>query len=1045
MYHSNKSSAVRAKRPVIGLSLLAGLIAQAYAQQAPVDAAPVAQQAPADASSTEAAAAPAAQIQEPMQAIVVSGYRAALQTSARDKQRATGFQDAVFAEDIGKFPDSNIAESLNRIPGIQIGRNIAGEGTTVQIRGLGPSFTKVTLNGAPFSPVSSSWSSVGVATGGGRDLDLNILPTDLFTKLTVSKSPNASQSEGGAAGTVDIRSARPFDKEGQYVALSLDGAYSQDAGKAYPKGSVVASKTWGETFGILAGVSYANTQRYSKSWEAIGWTNPNLSAAQSTSANRNGTGGGNWTIPAVVPANAGGGLVAGTPIDQAFLLAHNPGVSIDAIDNGYLPRLARPMTDHGNNERTTGIISAEYRPTKDLHFYLDTLYSANNAQYERTDMNFVVRSSGIIPTNYQVDRSDCSKGCVVTSADFANAYNFLEYRMFREDGYTYNLNPGMEWKLSDKLKLNAQANYGQSLFHREMPTIILATQPGLVHYSNPTGTPEIQSAANLNDPKSFGWVDGITRVQIQDERRLSKTKGARSDLSYGDKAFNVKVGLSYDDWERRIHNYDNSIAYQASTCGNNPSIVLPAPNTMANCNGASTPGASASALFPGYGTGYTAGQAGTPTFAGSLVPANALPGYLMPGPDGYVTMDWNKFSSATNYSQFHNSTLETAATALTTPSAYIHESISGAFVDTNGELDLDGNSLRYNAGVRYARTKQTVGAYTVLPDPRNTSALLNGGRYPDVANWVYQDRTYSNVLPSGSIAYNLRKDIVLRAAVSKSMTRADPTLLRPGITFTSTSADVGSIGNPNLEPFTSNNLDVGIEWYTGREGYVSATLFDKRIKGLTVANNVTMPFSALAAYGVNYNSLTPTQKVALDARGGADVATVVMTQTRNAEGHLDVKGVELGWVQPLDKWLPIKGFGFNENFTYVNQKASGEAGGAFVALGVPKKSNNFTLYFERDGYMARLSHTYSDGFQVTGANQNGVTQAAIFRESFKQLDFSSNVDLERVLDRDGWPTLTFNIANANNAKLRYYNQYTNATEAINSGGRIYSVGLRMKF
>ncbi|NGZ86876.1 TonB-dependent receptor [Duganella aceris] len=1026
MYHSKKSTAHRVQRPMLGLSLLAGLIGQAYAQQEPV-----------------AAATPDAA--EPVVSIVVSGYRAALQTSAREKQRATGFQDAVFAEDIGKFPDSNIAESLNRIPGVQIGRNIAGEGTTVQIRGLGPSFTKVTLNGAPFSPVSSSWSSVGVATGGGRDLDLNILPTDLFTKLTVSKSPNASQSEGGAAGTVDLRSARPFDKQGQYVAVSLDGAYSQEAGRGYPKGSIVASKTWGDSFGVLMGVSYANTQRYSKSWEAVGWTNPNLTAAQSSSPGRNSTGGGNWTIPALVPANAGGGLVAGTPIDQAFLLAHNPGVGIDAIDNGYVARLARPMTDHGNNERTTGIISAEYRPTTDLHFYLDTLYSSNNAQYERTDMNFVARSSGIIPTNYQVDRSDCARGCVVTSADYANAYNFLEYRLFREDGYTYNLNPGMEWKLSDKLKLNAQANYGQSLFHREMPTIILATQPGLVHYSNTSGTPAIQSAANLNDPNSFGWVDGVTRVQIQDERRVSRTKGARSDVSYGDKAFTIKLGVSYDDWMRRIRNYDNSIGYQAATCGNNPSLVLPAPNTMASCAGANTPGASAAALFPGYGSAYTAGQTGVPRFNGSLVPAAALPGYLMPGPDGYVTMDWSRFATASNYQQFHDATVETAATALTTPAAYIQEGIAGAFIDASGDLDLAGASLRYDAGVRYARTRQSVGAYSAQPDPRNTSAILNGGRYPDVASWVYRDRSYSNVLPSASVAYNLRKDIVLRAAASKSMTRADPTLLRPGITFTSTSADIGSIGNPDLDPFTSNNLDVGVEWYTGREGYLSATVFGKRIKGLTVAENVTLPFGELAAYGVTYNSLTPIQKVALDARGGPGAATVVMTRTRNAAGYLDVKGVELGWVQPLDNWLPLKGFGFNENFTYVNQQASGEAAGAFVALGVPKKSNNLTLYYERDGYMARLSHTYSDGFQVTGANQNGVTQAAIFRESFKQLDFSSSVDLERVLDRDGLPTLTFNIANANNARLRYFNQYSNATEAINSGGRTYSVGLRMKF
>lgn len=1028
----------RALRPVIGLSLMAGLIAQAYAQDAapqPPEAAP----APAQANAAPEAA---------MQSVVVTGYRASLQTSANAKRQSVGFSDSVFAEDIGKFPDTNIAESLNRIPGIQIGRNIAGEGTTVQIRGLGPSFTKITLNGAPFAPVSSSWSSILSASGTSRDIDLDILPTDLFTKLTVSKSPTAGQSEGGAAGTVDIRSARPFDKKGEYVALSLDGKYSSYAKKGYPKGSVLASKTWGDTFGILAGAAYSRTQRVSKSFEAVGWTNANLSAAQSTQPNRNSTGGGNWTIPAVVPASAAGsGLTPGAAVDQAFLLAHNPGVGIDAIDNGYVARLPRPMTDRGTNEKATGIISLEYRPTKDLHFYLDSLYSSGIGAYSRTDMNFVVRNSGNIPLNYQIDRSSCLNGCVVTNAQFANSTNFLEYRIFNERNHTSNFNPGMEWKLTDKLTLNAQANFGHSKFTREMPTVVMNTpfDGTLATYTNTTGTPSVQAGVDLDNPNNFTWVGGSSRVQIQDELRTAANKGARTDLAWGTKAFNVKAGASYDDWERRITNFDNSVAYQAAVCGNNPSVVLPSPNTSSACSGASTPGASAAALLPGYGTNYTAGASTQPTYGGSLVPASAVPSYLMPGPDGYVTLDWNKFAAATNYDAYHSATQPSATTALTTPAAYIRERVGGFFVETNGEVDVAGKPLRYDAGVRYAKTRQTVGSFSSFSDPRNTASVLNGGRYPDVLRWVYQDRDYNNTLPSASLAYNLRKDIVLRASASRTMTRADPTLLRPGITFNATSADTGSIGNAKLNPFTSDNLDLGAEWYTGREGYVSATLFEKHMRGLTVSENVTMPFSNLAQYGVTYDTLTPTQQVAINSRGGPGAATVVMTQNRNANGYLKIQGVELGWVQPLDAWLPVRGFGFNENFTYVHQKAVGEAAGTFVAIGVPKKSNNLTVYYERNGYMARLSQTYSAGLQATPANQYGVTQAAVYRDAFKQVDFSSSVDLEEVLGQDHWPTLTFDIANVNNAKIRYYNQYANATEAINGGGRVVSVGLRMKF
>ncbi|HKR39436.1 MAG TPA: TonB-dependent receptor [Paraburkholderia sp.] len=1014
----------RTQQSILRLTLLSTLVAQAYAQEAPAPAT-----SPA-ATISDAAA--------PVTSIKVTGYRAALQTSTNEKRNSTGFTDAVFAEDIGKFPDSNIAESLNRIPGIQISRNIAGEGTNVQIRGLGATFTKVLLNGAPIAIANSS--------GADRGVDLDLLPTDLFTKLTVSKSPFASQVEGGASGVVDIRSARPFDKKGEYIAVSVDGRYNSYAEKVKPRASILASKTWGDTFGLLGGIAYTKDQRFSRSYETVGWTNPALTAAQSSSPIRNSTGGGNWTIPATVPVGAGAGLIAGTPINQAFLLANNPGTSIDAIDNGLVPRLSRPMTNRGDRNQLTGIISAEYRPTNDLHFYVDTLYSRRTMHAEQTDMNFAVRSSAVIPLSYQVDRSDCSNGCVVNSATFANAQSFLEYRMFSERGSVFGINPGMEWQITDKLKLDASANSNQSHYHQTQPVIIVHTPSGVgttVKYDNTGDIPNVTSSIDVNNPANFTWSSGLSRVQIQDEERSSNTKGARANLTWGDKSFTVKVGASFDQWKRRLVNYDNSIAYQAAVCGNNPNMVLLAPNTMAACDGASTPSASAAPLFPGYGTGYTATSITKPTYQGSLVPVGSVQNYLKPGPDGYVTLDWNKWVAATNYNYYHDTTV-VATTALSVPAGYIGENIGGLYIETSGTLDVFDKPLRYDAGVRYARTRQSIGTFSSFSDPRNVG-LANGARYPDITQWVYQDRTYGNALPSASLAYNLRKDLVLRSSISRTMTRASPDAMRPGITFNSPSADVGSIGNSKLNPYLSDNLDLGVEWYTGREGYVSATLFHKRISGLTISENVTLPFSALADYGVTYDSLLPQQQTALNLRGGPNSATVVMSTTRNALGHLNVDGVEMGWVQPLDKWLPIRGFGFNENFTYVKQKASGEGTSTFVALGVPARSNNLTVYYEKDGYMARLSETYSSGFQSAGLNQNGVTQAGLFREAYKQVDFSSSIDLDTVLNRDGWPTIAFNIANMNNARQKYTFQYSNAAYQVNTGGRTYSLGLRMKF
>jgi TonB-dependent receptor len=155
-------------------------------------------------------AAPAfGQAAESMETITVTGYRASLTDSTNAKRASVGFSDAIFAEDIGKFPDTNIAEAFNRIPGITITRENDGSGMRVAIRGLDSNFVKVTLNGAVVSTASTGNTD---ANGSNREVDLNIFPIELFSKLEVSKTATADQLEGGASGVISMRSLRPFDK-----------------------------------------------------------------------------------------------------------------------------------------------------------------------------------------------------------------------------------------------------------------------------------------------------------------------------------------------------------------------------------------------------------------------------------------------------------------------------------------------------------------------------------------------------------------------------------------------------------------------------------------------------------------------------------------------------------------------------------------------------------------------------------------------------------------------------------------------------------------
>ncbi|NIA56664.1 TonB-dependent receptor [Massilia sp. TW-1] len=1007
------------RQVVLGLGVIAGLIQQAYAQEAPA-----AQPEPA--------------------VVTVTGYRASLLSSAKDKKEAVGFQDTISAEDIGKFPDKNIAESLSRIPGVQISRDVTGEGVNVQIRGLGSSFTKVLLNNAQIA-VASSGPIDGANTN--REIDLDMLPTDLFTKLTVSKSPTADMIEGGAAGVVNLRSARPFDNPGTHVSYGATAQKQQIADGVGGRGSILASRTWGNTFGILAGFAVNRQKARTTGYETVGLTNANLSAAQNTSGSRNTTGGGNWTIPATVPAGAGAGLVAGTPIDQAFLLANNPGRTITQIDNAILPRLGRYMDYFGTRDKGAAIVSAEWRPLDNLHFYVDAMYSKKDDDMSRVAYTWAVRNNFEIPLNMQVDKSDCAAGCTVTSGTFANSRYFIEYGPRRDKTTLKGLNPGMEWKISPTLKLEAQANATKSTFSHEAPTImpITADGSGLVATFNGNGgaMPSITFNQDVNNPANFVWAGG--RVNIQNELRETSTKGFHSDLTWGDAKLNVRAGIAYDDIDRRIRGQDNSAAWQAAVCGNNPNVFLQGPNGAPPCDGASTPGASASALYPGYGTGYTAGQTTPLVYQGSLIPVNKLASYLVPGPYGRIVIDWDRFRKDSNYDAYNSTAPDSTSSSTGASSGYVRERSTGFYTELNGQTSVGGFPLRYNAGVRYVRTRQEVGSLNSFSDPRNATLTQNGSKYPNQTEWVYQNTTYNNTLPSATAALSLRNDLVARLALSKTMTRANPNSLRPGINFSSPSADIGTIGSPELKPYLSNNIDLGLDWYTGREGYVSLTVFQKQVKGFTVIDNRTLPFSALAAYGITYNNLIPTQQVAINSRGGPDAATVVMSQERNAGGILRVRGLEIGWVQPLDKLLPIKGFGFNETATFINQSATGEGTNGFVALNVPKKSNNFGFYYENHGYMARISHQYQQGSQSSTGNQNGIRLASLYGRSYKQADFSSSVDLEKVFDRDGWPTVTFDIVNLNKAKREGYFQFPNAAFSSYDPGRTFQLGIRGKF
>lgn len=1021
------------KVALLGATLLTGFTGLAHAQDANQEAAqqtaPAAAPAPADDNTV----------------VVVTGYRGSLLNSTSAKKRATGFEDSIFSEDMGKFPDTNLAESFNRIPGITIAREITGEGTTIAIRGLGSSFTKVLLNGAPVAVASTGDVNT---SNTNREVDLDIFPPELFTQLTVSKSASASQVEGGAAGAVNMRQTRPFDFKGDNIQFSLEGSKNNQVDDMGYKGSLMFSKKWGN-FGVLAGVAYQHSPINAEGFESVGWTNANLNAAMNPASTRNNTGGGNWTIPATVPANAGNGLTAGATIDEALLLALNPGLTIEAIDNGIIPRLGRPMHYYGSRDRTSGILSLEYRPSESLRFWLDGMAAQKDNDQQRTDMNFVGRNGSSIPLNMKVDRSDCTNGCVVTDATFANAQFFLEYRPFIETNKFYSINPGFAWNINDQLKWTFDANYTHSDFRRDSPTVLLITPASsgvTATYTNHNGNPTFTSNVDLNDPSSFGWAGG--RLNIQSEARTTMTRGFHTNINWGTPEFNMELGLAYDDTSRRITPYDNSQAWQNAACGNNPNVYLPGPNSQPACKGqVITDLASAIAAgypsYPGLGTGFSAGMPAL-AYGGSLIPQSSLANYLVPGPYGYVNIDWSKFAADSHYYDFLASAPVAGGSNINSPRSFLREKVQGAYIQINGDRDIFGHRLRYDFGVRAITTDQIIGGQNSIPDPRNTSTSLDGAKYPNIVVFTYNTTRYKNYLPSANFAYNIKDNLIGRFAASTTMTRPNPSSMLPGLSFGDISAFNGSLGNASLTPYISKNLDFGLEWYTGKEGYVSLAAFNKRINGFTLNQNTLYPFSFLAQYGVTYDTLNQSQKDAIDLRGGPSVAQVNISQPFNASGELKIDGLEFAWVQPLDRfWAPLEGFGYSTNYTYIKQKGSGAA--PAIALGVPEKTWNFTAFYEKNGWSVRLSDTYRDGSQATLGNQQGIAAATLFNESYEQLDLAASVNLKQAFGFSRDMELTLNATNLTDATQTQNFQFDGAPNYWYKAGTTISVGIRGKF
>jgi TonB-dependent receptor len=1035
------------------------------------------------------AAVPAMAQDAPVETITVTGYRASLQSAATVKKQAVGFTEAVFAEDIGKFPDTNLAESLNRIPGITLTRETNGEGMNISIRGLGTNFTKITLNNAQIAIATTGATDL---RNNNREVDLNMFPSELFTQLQVDKSPRAELLEGGAGGNVNMRTQRPFDKPGfrlSYSAQAIDNSISNGLGG---NGALVVSNTWEGTgigsFGLLFGVTGRSTYNYTDGWEAGNsvYITPNVNTAPlcygaaytgtgascdmtgSTVTNGNGAVSFMSTLPFEI-----NGIAAGTPVDAQVIMRLNPAIgTFDAsgtatawthnagimtrVGNAMMPRLGRDMYQRGTRDRFNAVASFEWRPIEDMHFYLDVIGGRQFNNIDRSDMDWALRFSSFVPVGMNLDANG-----VLTSGKFYGAQYFLEARQYLENGDFFSANPGMTWQVTDLLEVDLQANASRSHFNRDAGLIMVQTPGDATKFVNytATGAHPVTSDTNvaLNDPTAFGWAGG--RAWIQDEKRYTQTTGAHLDVKYGGPEFMVKVGAAWDVLSRGIGGIDASPDWTKFEC---------AGGSGTSCNGA----------------------------AGSAIPSADLHRYLLPGPMGWITADYAGAKSVGRFSEFRQIGLDTTSSrcagqtdvyfSTTTntggTSGCFEDRVFGLYGQVEGAIAVGDRELNFNIGLRWAETHMTVQSPAVTTLTITSPHTYGGTITPRVYTpftFPAAKNTYQAFLPSVSLVYHVSEDFLIRGSVSRTINRPDPSQMISVVNFSSPEAQAASLGNPALKPYFSNNIDIGMEYYTGGEGYFSIAAFRKGLSGFFSRQSTTQPFSYMAQFGVTWASLSDTQRGNIMKRvlcgshpdtginDPADAtacvnAPVIITQPINAAGMLNINGLEFGWVQPLDFMLEqygIEGLGLTANVTIVDQVGTGAA--PTHALGVAPYTYNLTGYYEKDGLMARMAYTFTAQTIVNDQQSLGSALCLPTTQSLPdgcprgplqmstplgRADFSSSLKLSKIFgDLPSDPELTFSIQNVFNAKQISYFQYPQTNWSYYRSGQTYLFGVHGSF
>lgn len=983
-----------------------------------------------------------AQSGDMVEEIVVTGIKGSLQRSMDIKRQSQGVVDAISAEDIGKFPDTNLAESLQRITGVSIDRR-NGEGSKVTVRGLGPDFNLVMLNGRqmPGATIEDTTAS------GSRSFDFANIASEGVKAIEVYKTARADISSGGMGATINIVTPKPLT-DASTASVGIKGVWDESSPDAEltPEISGIYSESFADgKFGIAITGSYQERQGGAASANiGTGWR----SFAGTVQQDWGGEETVDWEWGGI-GFNDGGNHQNRPADNDVYSTPQQMGYAFSEFER----------------KRTNGQLTLQFAPTETVTATLDYTYSQNEIKETYSDVGawfnfggqstiFTNKSSPSVQTPLLYSE-DMAAGDLPMGVGEAS-------RLYENDSIGFNI----EWMPTDSLKLSLDVHsstaearpdneYGNSVgiavsgFVRERSTIdVRGDMPILVldildgAGGSALRTEDLQVSGSFF--RNSQMKHDIDQVQFDGEWEFNDN-------------LNIKFGVARTESE-----YSSAFSnVQRETWG-----------------GLGNPGDVPAEFF----TRETI----LDRFSGSRGNITAEEMALLGGTNTQPLNERFVFNfkdirdfAAANYDDGEG--LASCADGSTwycamAPDTFneILEESTSAYIQANFESVIADMPYAVNAGVRYESTEVETPATAQSYGPIR---WLSGNELtlPRVGEpvTITDSGEYDFFLPSIDFRIEVVDDVVLRASYGQSIARPGWLQLRGGTAYDQLVRPQGGTANrgtPGLEPYKSDNYDVSVEWYYDDANYVSVGYFEKRVENF-IGSRVVREDGPLAntphpnggaraqaaiASGIApndypairqyiYDNFADPETAYLDGNGdivivgipGEDPNAIFeINEVANSDQKVKIDGIEFA----VQHTFWDTGFGVIANYTMVNESTEFNdlllRDPQFAITGVSDTAN-LVAFYEKNGFQARIAYNWRDSFLASGASGTG--NNPIYVDEYSQVDLNVSYDINDNL------TVFAEALNITEEAGRNYGRSYEQVLGYFEGYARYNIGARYRF